>query len=182
MTTRVERGAVWVPPGIADGQLMAWSSALGLFVPVNPTGNSELAYAENVTGTQTAVAGATSAAGALIDIPGGSISVPASTRPVYLEAAFGTTQTVAGQGQATLLIVETTSGATAIHSASTFLPNNTGPRSQNGLIRSRMRLGPTVATRTFKLTAQCGATGATVPTFNTLNSTTNPSYLAAFAA
>lgn len=167
--------------GITDGQLVAWSAALSKFLPVNPSGNSELAYAENLTGAQTAVAGAASAAGALVDIPGCSISVPVSPRPVMLEGSFDFTQTVAGQGQASLLLIETTGTATTVRSANTFLANNVGPRSQNGLVRAKLRLGPTVAIRTFKLTAQCGATGATVPTFNVLNSPTAPSYITALA-
>jgi hypothetical protein len=167
--------------GITDGQLMVWNAALGKFVPANPTGNAELAYAENVTATQTAVAAAASAAGALIDIPGCSITVPASVRPVILEAEFGWTQTVSGQGQITLLIIETTVTPTTIRTDNKALPNNTGPRSQNGSCRARLHLGAVASPRTFKLTAQCGATGATVPTVNVLNSSTGPSYITGVA-
>jgi hypothetical protein len=165
--------------GITDGQLLAWSASLSEVVPVNPSGPSELAYAENTTATQTTVAGAASAAGALVDVAGCAITVPISSRPVVLEAEFGWTQTVAGQGQVTLLIIETTTTPTTVRTDNKALPNNTGPRSQNGSCRARLRLGATVAQRTFKLTAQVGATGATVPTVNVLNSVTGPSYITA---
>lgn len=173
-----------IPAGIVDGQLMAWSASLGLFVPVSPTGNGELAYAENITFTATTLAGTSTATGTAVDIPGCSISVPISARPVWLEGTFAFTQTALGQGQAVALIVETTAGAGGT-SWSDFvpLPNNTGPRSQNNRVRCRFRLGASTSQiRTFKLQGRCDATGATVPSVNALNSAISPTYLTALAA
>jgi hypothetical protein len=90
----------------SDGQVLSWSTSLGAWTITNPTGTSELAYAENNTGTTQT--GLTTAAA---DLTNCSISVPASTRPVYLHGYLNTfasaAPTNAGPG---MLITEVSNG------------------------------------------------------------------------
>jgi hypothetical protein len=171
------------PPGIADGQLLAWNAALGLFVPVNPTGSSELAYAENFTGTTQTLAGTAANFSANTDVTGVSIVVPISARPVYFEAGFQVVQTVAGAGHLTIRIQEV-GGAGFATLRSVPLPNTTDAHANTFSISIRRRLGATVAQRTFKLQFQLGSAAAATPSVQIQNGAFGviPSYLLAEAA
>ncbi len=144
--------AIPAPAGPTDGNLLAYNSTLAAWVPVAPVGQSELAAAVNVTGTPTTVS-ATSGPGVLVAIPGSSISIPASSRPVTLfyEAAFA--QTTVGTGMGLVSLYETTGAATQMDYVAGTLPNSTATGLREVSLSRSYRLGATVATRTFELRA-----------------------------
>lgn len=132
-----------------DGQLLAYSAATGLYAPVNPSGSSELAYAENMTGTQQTgiVTGPT-------DITACSIAVPASTRPVYLSCSASAI-VVSGGGATAYAgteLVEVSNGVdTPIATRLTIMQAAVSAAAT--LTLPPFRIGPTLRTRTFKLVA-----------------------------
>lgn len=143
--------------------------------------SSEIEYAENVSVTGITVAGTSTAVGTAVDVTSLSISVPASARPVYLEAGFTYRQSALGNGEAVIQIKETTSGTTDVEWAYRTLPNSTSLRGRNNTISVRVRLGTTVATRTFKVMARCDSVDATVPSFVVLNTAAARSFLRAWS-
>lgn len=167
--------------GIADNDVLAYNASLTQLEPTPPTGNSEIAYAENISGTGQTIAGTTGATGTAVDITSCSISVPANSRPVWIEAKFAGVQTVTGDGQATILIVETTSGSTIIETDTRLLPNDTASRHATAAGYIRVRIGPTVATRTFKLQARCDSKSGNTPSFSVNNTSTQRSFIHAWA-
>jgi hypothetical protein len=135
-----------------------------------PLISTELAYAENASGSLTGVAGTSTAIGTPVDVPNCSISVPPSNRPVYIEGAISWVQNALGTGRVQLLIVETTGAATTIDSWGRVLPNSTSTRGNTDNNYVRARIGPTTQTRTFKLQARVDSVNTTVPSINVINS------------
>jgi len=168
------------PPGLADGQLVAYSALLGQLVGTNPAGTAELAYAENNTGVMN---GPFAGAFAFHDITGCSIVVPASVRPVYIWAACTVGTTTGASGTTPLYvfpnIVEVSNGVdtpiTWQGDASTNTNNSAFP-----VIYALRRLGPTARARTFKLQFSNASTGSW-SAWNG-NSGTEPSRIGALAA
>jgi hypothetical protein len=144
------------------------------------TSPGEIAYVENVTGVVTAAAGATGVNDA-VDVPGVSISVPASARPIYLEYGGTFSQTVAGTGSMFMAIIETTGGGSTPVSQSYEAPMTNTTSANRKTRQGTLRLGTTVATRTFKMQLQKSVTGGTSPTVNLLNVGGLQSWLAAIA-
>lgn len=108
-----------VPP--ADGQLIAWSSTLGKFTPVNPVGQSQLALATNKTGVATTLPNTV-----VTLIPGMLINVPPSNgRPVSIDYGATFLQTATGTGMFGLLLYETTTSAVLLEISQKPLPNTT---------------------------------------------------------
>lgn len=151
--------------GIIDGQLMAWQAATGKFVPVAPSGMSEIDYAENATGVVTGpVAGVSNGYNANpVAIPNTDIIVPPTSRPVYLDAWALGMQMVAGAGQAILEIWETTGAPVVLDRASIPMPNNNANIARNiNMYHQPVKLGDSVpAQRTFQLRLNCYGIGAT---------------------
>jgi hypothetical protein len=157
------------PTGLTDGQTMVYSASTGLWTAAS-FGSSEIAYAENATGTATALTASTA-----VDIPGCAISVAAQSRPVYLSARCYVSVTgSASLGFVELQIVETTVSPTVINYAILPLSNTTpgatyeGPYSR--MLYTRARLGTTSSTRTFKLVGTYYLDSGT-PTISVINST-----------
>ena len=149
-----------------DGQALGYQASTGKWVAASPAvAGGEIAYAENVSGTTTGVAGVANATSAAVDIPNCAITVPANSGVVWLEGQAFFQQTVAGLGQALLQIIETTGGgSTALATDSRFLPNVNATNDRNvGYLRPKYRLGSTVATRTFKLSALIAAPASNTP-------------------
>lgn len=168
-----------------DGQLMGWSATLNAWTPVNPSGKSELASAQNATGTVQTIASASGGgAGTIVDIANCSISVPSSAgRPVTIEASATFNQAATGQGLVYMLLYETTSGNVLQAYRGGILPNVAGAWGVNvGLPTVRYRIPAGVSTtRTFKLSSYVyGASGAT-PSANITNNAANPSWIRAEA-
>lgn len=172
------------PPSVlpTDGQLLEWDAATERFVPINPVGNSELAVAENITGTVTAIS-STGGAGTIVAIPGTAISVPDSGgRVVSLVFEAGLIQAATGPGTAFLMLYETTGAAVSIANSPIPLPNSTAvSRSQVAWPMRSKRIGVVTTTRTFELRAYIYADAATTPTANVRNHTTAPTLLTAVA-
>lgn len=165
----------------ADGQLMAWSQGLGRWTPVNPTGQSRLASAQNVTGAPTTASATAGALGTAVDIPGTAISVSASGgRPVTLRFSANVVQTVAGTGEILLSLVETTAGAVSLMSALKPLPGSASTQPAYTSANAEFDIGVVTTPRTFKLQLQLwGGTGS--PSAQTLNVGNNPTWLRAVA-
>lgn len=138
------------PTSPVDGQLVAWSATLQKWVAVNPSGKSELAYAENASGAYQTVTAATPA-----NVTGCVIVVPISARPVYLSAGIYFGMVTTGVGNATLQLLETTTGLAAVAAGSFVLRGETlTANTQNRSVQiPPFRIGPTTVARTFKLTA-----------------------------
>lgn len=165
---------------LADGQLLAYSATLGALTPINPTGTSQLALAQNVTGTATALP--TGTPGTVTAITGTAISVPASGgRPVTLHYEAVGNQTVVGTGNVFLLLYETTGTATLLAYSTAPLPNSVAAALAQFAIPSRsFPLGAVASTRTFELRAYVyGASGS--PTASVLNGAATPTILRAVA-
>jgi|GEM_PF-6220141 len=159
-STTTARTNLGLPTSPSDGQLMAWNASLGQWVAQNPTGSSELAYAENNTGTKD---GPFTGTFAWHDVTGCSIVVPASTRPVYLWAAL-MSGTTSGATASTplfgfLQIIEVSNGVdtpiTWQSGASINVANSAFP-----VFFPMRKLGTTARTRTFKLQFSNAATGS----------------------
>lgn len=166
-----------IPEGIADGQLLAWDEATERCLSVDPSGEGELAYAENATATTTALT-TTGGAGASVDIPLCVIVVPASTRPVWLEWGGMITTSVSGIGSVLLSVVE---GSTQIALSAEQIPQPTGFGPNFSSISGRRRIGPTSTVRTFKLQALLWTNAADNATVNFENGTAWPTYIGAVA-
>jgi hypothetical protein len=167
-----------------DGQLLAWSSTLGAYTPVAPTGASELAYAANVTGTVTSAV-ASSGLGTAVDVAGAVISVPVSGgRPVVIEFGGNFVQTATGAGVAFLSLVETTSGSAGLFSDLMQMPQQTGTLAATALAShfNQFRIGVVTGTRTFKLQFQLYSPSGSSIGANLLNTATSPTYIRAVAA
>lgn len=163
-------------PGTADGQLLAWSTILGQYTPSTPPGNAELAYAENVSGVTTNLASGGSA-----DVTGCVISVPACSRPVWLQGRVHFKPTAAGVGLLQLQLLETTGGSLTLLEYSGAALHGETPTAVEQLgypVEVRLRLGPTASTRTFKLLAALFADSGT-PAAVVLNAAQTPSFLLA---
>lgn len=156
----------------------------GAWVKTSPglteaTAATEIAYAENVTGTVTA-ASSTGGAGALVDVPACNIVVPPSTRPVWIrmEAGFSVTTAVEA-AVAYLALVETTGAATVLVQAETPMPNSTTLWGGTGSLARAFRLGPVAAQRTFKLQARVGTPAAVTAAINIANAASAPTFITA---
>lgn len=153
-----------------DGQALVWSQTLGKWTPANPSGASELAYAENVTGTVTSLA--TSAAGGLSTdtaIPGCSIVVPISTRPVWVHYQLTFLQNQAGAGT---LFVAVKEGSTTVSNHPHRLPASADATQNTFTVRGKTRIGPVAAPRTLQLRAQLYTPTNVVAAGNVLNGAT----------
>lgn len=144
---------------------------------------TELAYAANISFSDTVISGTSTALGAAEDITGVAISVLPCDRIVWIEAGFEGVQTATGQGDLTLICFETTAGAspTNVIQISHFLPNAASTRGNVLPVSYKVRLGQTTTTRTFKLQGRVDSVGATVPTVHIQNVPAAPSYLHAWA-
>lgn len=163
------------PPPL-DGQVPAYSQALGQYVPTNPGGAAELASASNNTGTATAP---TTANGAptLIAVPGTSITIPASAgRPVTVEWETTVNQTVAGAGNVWL---NAQAGATVYGSSIHPLPNSTAFGAAITTCFGKTRLGVLAAPLTLQLFA--GVSSPVGAVASLLNNSGYPSMLRAVA-
>lgn len=133
---------------LTNGQLFG-SDGSGNTVAVNPSGSSQLAYAEN--NTSTTQAGLTNSTTVITSC---SITVPASTRPVYLSAsALIVPTTVSANTAAQLQIAEVSNGVDTPVTISSFLPLtsgsvNAGVTKDIGAVRLA---ASTARTRTFNL-------------------------------
>lgn len=129
-----------------DGQTVIYNAALGLFIPVAAAGASELAYIENATAVVQ-----TCAANAGITLTG-SITVPVSTRPVYLRAGFAWKLTTAGVGDLAVQWTETTSGAAVplLHNIP-IIAEPVNPFSSIRNWEGTFRIGPVASPRSFRL-------------------------------
>lgn len=140
---------------LADGQLIQWDAATSRFIPANPTGESELAAAENITTAVTALS-TTGGAGTIVAIPFTAISISDSNgRPVTLEyQAQYSAVTNPGVGTAFLLLYETTSGDSLISQTASPLPNSVSTaQQQRAWSVMQKRIGVVSTTRTFELRA-----------------------------
>lgn len=142
-----------------------------VFVGVDTSGvsNTELAYAENVSGSTN------TSTGANVDVTSCSIAVPATSRPVYLSAE-ATLQCTSGGGTGTfagLSIVEVSNGVDTPITWSAVEPEP-GANYATLVITPKRLAASTARTRNFKL--QISSTGATVVA---LNGASFPSYIAA---
>lgn len=145
-------------------------TAAGVWTPLNP---GEIAYAANITGTVT-----TSANGSIVDIPGCAITIPATKRPVWLKMHAIVQQSAAGQGNASLYLYETTSGATLVTNFVEPLANLTsGGRYLD--ISGEYRLGPVTSPRSFKISIVTIVAASTTPAVQAINTAANPSWLLA---
>jgi hypothetical protein len=161
--------------GVTDGQVMIYSAAAGKWIP-GTVGPSELAYAQNVTGTVSVLPNA----GTIVSIPGSAISVPPSVRPVYIDFGAYAQSTAAGAGDVFLTLVETTSGSNVVLlSALTTMDTVSGAYTAN--IAGSLRLGPTLSARTFALTAQIIPISASGAVADLLNATNGPTSILARA-
>lgn len=162
-----------------DGQIMVYSATLGKWVPGNP-GTSELAYAENVTNVQTQF-GSTGGLGAAVDIPGLSIIVPVSARPVYVSFRAKVVQTAAGDGSLYMNCVD--EGGVTVGGTVRRVPNTLDITEDYFDVYHRFRLGPTAAQKTLKIQGQIYTDGGVTVTANALNDPNygNRSFIAAEA-
>lgn len=170
-------------PAPADGTLLAYSTALGKYVPVAPTGSAQLASASNKTGTVTAVT-STGGLGAVTLITGVNITVPdTGGRPLALHWGCGCAQSVAGTGTMFLTVQETTSGSVNVGSAINKLPNVAAADAANAdfSMLGQADVGVVAGVRTFRLFAQLYVPAANSPNVNIQNSTGFPTFLRAVA-
>jgi hypothetical protein len=159
---------------VTNGLLTIVATA-GPVLPSNAFG--ELAYAENNTGVVTALPAATT----VVLVPGCVIVVPASNRPVYLEAEIFTQNTSAQAGFLGCVISETTSGGPVILKTGLAQDAATvGTASKFSSVQCRKRLGVTSTVRTFALYAQAFGDAAGL-TANVLNTASSPSSIGAYA-
>lgn len=112
----------------------------------------ELASSENATGTLTAG----TSGGALI--PSTTISLPASSRPLYIDYGGAFAITAFGTGQIAIVLEETTSGSAVIFDSAVqkmdATVSATGAASKSGFTVGRSaRIGTRVATSTWALYA-----------------------------
>lgn len=173
-----------IPSGdLSDGQLLQWDAATSSLIPANPTGNSELAVAENVTTALTTIS-TTGGAGTIVAIPFTAISISDSQgRPVTLEyCAQYLTVTNAGVGTAWLLIYETTGSPTAIAWQPSSLPNSlsTAQRQKAWPVMQK-RLGVVSSTRTFELRAYLYTEAGDNASASVINGVEQPTILRAVA-
>lgn len=143
--------------GLADGQIPVWNAAAGAFLPGSQTGPLELTYSENATGTlSTAV---TSTPGAWATGPNTpaiastDITVPVSTRPVYLEGYLLAYQVgTAVTGLVGIEIWETTGTPVFFARTTAPLPNSVAGTLRNvALYHPPVRLGAVPSPRSFQL-------------------------------
>lgn len=146
-------------------------TANGVWTPLNP---GEIAYVANVTGTPT-----TSNNGQVVDIPGCTITVPPTTRPVWLRAGATFQQTVVGTGDLSIYVYETTGTVTLLTNFLVPMPNVITGGSYADIDRS-FRLGPVASARSFKISAVTIVSSGS-PAAKTINSVANPSFLLAEA-
>lgn len=140
-----------------------------------PPLNSELAFLNNVTGTVTAFAAASNGTA----IPGTSITVPISARPVYIDFGAQYIITTGGLGALQINLVE---GSTLRASASVRIGDtNKGTGSATADVNGTWRLGSTVAARTFQLYAQLVLDASSTLAANAVNTAAAPSWIAAIA-
>lgn len=137
------------------------------------TGSTELAYAENISGTATPIGTAAT------DIPGLVVSIPQSNgRPVWLEATVTFDQTVDGSGVVFAMFYETTSGSPVqLAGAVEVLP---GLASGWVTVTTKLRLGAVSSTRTFKLVALITRAAGSSAAIETENTVPFPTYLTAY--
>lgn len=170
-----------------DGQLLAWSAALGQWTPVAPSGSSELASAINTTGTvQSVAAPGGGGLGTAVVLTGTAISVGDSGgRPVTFHFGGALSQISTGLGVVFLAVQETTSGAVNRGSSILKLPNvivSSDPADATlSAVGQWPAGGAIVGTRTFQLTAQVYSPTGSAPTVNTVSSTAFPTFLRAVA-
>lgn len=140
---------------LANGQLYGVDGS-GNMVAVNPTGNGELAAAENVTGTTQSISSSSTAGGGnFTTVTNCQIVVPASTRPVYLEGSATVSfpsAPSASLGAVILELVEVSNGVDTPLTWSTNVPV-TGQGQFNSVTVNFLprRLGTTARNRTFNL-------------------------------
>lgn len=140
------------PPRVAasDGQVPAWSAALGTWVATNPTGQAEVASAQNSTGAATALT-TVNGAPTMQAVPGTAITIPASAgRPVTVEWEATFNQTVAGAGN---LWLNVQAGATLYGSSIHALPGSTAFGAAIATCFGKARLGVLAAPLTVQLYA-----------------------------
>lgn len=168
-----------------DGQLLRWDNLLGEYVATNPTGNSRLASAVNITNVATTIPGpgAGGGVGATITIPGTGISVPNSGgRPVVLRFGASFNQSAVGQGLVFIALKETTSGVVDRVIHVTQLTNSIAAGlSSITLGAYEFDIGVVTTTRTFDLRVLLYCPASNNPSGAILNSTINPSWLRAVA-
>lgn len=146
--------------------------------PSLPTSaNGELAYAENATGTVTFLP--TTNVAQLVT--GCSIVVPASSRPVWIEASIDALLVANASGLVTISIYETTSGSPVLWKAVSVSVNAAGATSRLCMPRFRRRLGTTSTTRTFALYAQNVGDSGTLSSNIQNGGSYGSSYIAAVA-
>lgn len=164
----------------SDGQILVYSNTLGEWVPANASGNSELAYAENASGTVTSMS-TTGGSGASVTIPSVSIVVPISTRAVWLEWGVDLIQTGTAQPGSFYLAVK--EGATTWGLTVARLPNSTAADQSVLTVRGRTRLGTVAAAKTLTLVGSLYTAAGVTASANLLNGATNDqrSYLGAEA-
>lgn len=164
-----------------DGQLVAWSSTLNAWTPVNPTGGSLLAQAINTTGSFTNCSAA-GGLGTVVPIPSTAISISSSNgRPVVFHYGCNGIQTALGDGDIYLSLYETTSSPTPLHSAVLRLPNSTSNSTYVVTLHNEFPLGTISSTRTFDLRVVLFAPAANNPSVSIINASNNPTFLRAVA-
>lgn len=165
--------------GATDGQYLQYSASQGLWVPVTlPAAPGELSSGKNNTGVATTIGVNGSA-----DIPGLTLSIPATTKDVIIRAVLPIQQTVVGQGLVVAGIYETTGGGNVfVQNFYMFLSNSTGSGSKFIPVFGEYALGPVASTRTFKVTASLVNDTGSLATVSVLNGVSSAvSYVEAVA-
>lgn len=169
---RIQTFGTQLPANPSDGQIAQYNAAQNAWLAASPTGNAEIAYAENISGTATSGIGTTA-----VDL-GVSIAIPASTRPVYLSASVTYVLTgTAGTG-IFLGIVEVSNGVDTVVPTFYGVAPNPSTTSFTVNIVPRRIFASSLRTRTFKLQ---GLVGSGTGTVAAQNSSTYPTVLAAEA-
>jgi hypothetical protein len=161
--------------GVTDGQVMIYSAAAGKWIP-GTVGPSELAYAQNITGTVTVLPNS----GVVVPVQGSGISVPPSARPVYIDFGAYPLTTAAGAYCMVVTLCETTSGSSVpLLNALTTVDGIAATYPAN--LSGSLRLGPTTSARTFSLTAQVLPIGGSTAAAELVNATNAPTSILARA-
>lgn len=148
-----------------------WEDQLGGVLPAAPANprfvflgldtsgiaNAEVAYSENVTGTQQA------GTGAVVDVTGVSVVTGIQTRPTWVEWGAGIAITAAPASGRTQILLLATDAATTNFIGSATVEILPGESSDFASILGRRRLGSTVpVSRTIKLQVLQTGTAATL--------------------
>lgn len=166
---------------IAEGFVVV---VAGPGTPYAQSSPGELAYAENISNTPTTA----TAGGALI--PNTAISLPASTRPLYIDIACAFAIGTYGGGSLNLTLQETTGGSPVLYdNAAILIPGpvtDVGPNSKTGLTAAKMgiRVGPRAALSTWALYAYLlvdTSSGLTATVLNKPRNLGQPSTICGYA-